>query len=53
MSAIGRLGGNHVQEDVVAATEGLGEALLLEVDDPQDEAPVLGQLTVDGLESGV
>ena len=48
----GALGGDHVQKDLVATPEGLGEPFFLQADDPEDEIAVLGQLPVDRLKAG-
>ena len=41
--AVGGLAGDHIQQDLVAASEGFGEPLLLEVDDAEDEVAVQGE----------
>ena len=50
VTTTGGLTRDHVQQDIVAAAEGLCEPFLLEVDHAQDEIAVEGQLAVDVLE---
>ena len=50
--AVDSLAGDHIQQNVITPSESLGKPFLLQVDHSQDEPPVLGQLSVDGLEPG-